>query len=706
MTMHRNQWLTNTLVTALVGCGGLVGCVGGDTSEGDSIQQALSAPSTNSVTYFTATSFSGWVGDGYITGYTAMQGTWSNQKCTGGAYSTWGVCANVPCLGDTCGAPGHATSSTYPIHSIRIASNLVNNFCLCDGIPTAGGRCMTMHDEKNPDVSSFNYKFSYLFNTNGYGCAKYTDQTEVLSWWGNSTSGGDLALGSFAGGTDAILFHVDNPSGANMGYYRVAKNLGTPGSPVAIPGWWGDHTAGAGASIADIDKNGKQDLLVLWVDDPSGGNRVFTRIGYDLDGNGNPARWGDPVQQTGLWIGNSTHGADVGLADVDNNGTLDLIFAAVDGTTDNPVHLQVGLNLDANGRPAGYKADQIVGYVGSERCNDIGLAARDLDGDGTPDAVVSWHDDDKTQKYFIVHGLNANGGYSYVGTNHTLWSHMGSSSEALGIAVSNVASDGTATMIHFHVDDGDGGNAGYFGTVTQEKEPAWQIKFRKSGKVADVSGISQTPGAQVVQWDASGSLNQKWIPDYVDETHFRLKAAHSGQCMDVRNNATANGTAIQQWTCNSTSAQVFELGNYNDTYWYLKHTGSGRCVTVANNSTDNNAPLQLYDCTTAQSQQFTIAGLKAPGNHAPQLAVTGGEEVNGQLIGHYTYSDADGDPETGTTVAWQRLDYLTDWNTVSTSSTWNIQYRYNAQYRFCVTTSDGIDSTTACSGIYTDLQAF
>ena len=55
---------------------------------------------------------------------------------------------------------------------------------------------------------------------------------------------------------ELIVFHIDNPPGANHGYYRIGWGLNAVGTitggwsnPVQIPGWFGDENQGGGIAL-------------------------------------------------------------------------------------------------------------------------------------------------------------------------------------------------------------------------------------------------------------------------------------------------------------------------------------------------------------------------------------------------------------------------------------------------------------------------
>ena len=87
-----------------------------------------------------------------------------------------------------------------------------------------------------------------------------------------------------------------------------------------VPDWgnWQNHDTGIAA--ADLDGNGRPDLVVLRVDAPAGANRAHFRVGRSLDAAG---------AVTGGWTGwtavpdggsHENEGADIAVADLDGDG--------------------------------------------------------------------------------------------------------------------------------------------------------------------------------------------------------------------------------------------------------------------------------------------------------------------------------------------------------------------------------------------------
>ena len=51
----------------------------------------------------------------------------------------------------------------------------------------------------------------------------------------------------------------------------------------AVPDWFSDENAGASVAVADVDADGRPDVVLLMVDAPPGANAASYRLGRALD---------------------------------------------------------------------------------------------------------------------------------------------------------------------------------------------------------------------------------------------------------------------------------------------------------------------------------------------------------------------------------------------------------------------------------------
>lgn len=124
----------------------------------------------------------------------------------------------------------------------------------------------------------------------------------------------------------------------------------------------------------------------------------------------------------------------------------------------------------------------------------------------------------------------------------------------------------------------------------------YRITAKHSGRVIDVSGISNSSGANIHQWSYVGGNNQKWRAIEKGNGAYQFQAVHSGKCMDVSASSKNNGANIDQWTCHSGLNQQFKLENQGGGYYYLKANHSGKCVDVNGVSYSNGGSIHQWEC--------------------------------------------------------------------------------------------------------------
>ena len=108
----------------------------------------------------------------------------------------------------------------------------------------------------------------------------------------------------------------------------------------------GNEGQGADVDVADLDMNGRPDLILMAYDNPSGANSYRYRIGWNLDGNGLAAEW-QAGYVTYPGAGNDGDGAGLAVANLDG-GRTDLLLLAYDAPSGaNNFRMNIADDLDA-----------------------------------------------------------------------------------------------------------------------------------------------------------------------------------------------------------------------------------------------------------------------------------------------------------------------------------------------------------------------
>src|SRR5262249_60085566 len=93
----------------------------------------------------------------------------------------------------------------------------------------------------------------------------------------------------------------------------------------AVPNWLSWENAGASVAVADIDRDGRPDVVLLMVDAPAGASAGYYRVGRELDDAGGMAGGWTGWQPVPDWFPAGTAAGGVAGAAVRGPGRLDLV---------------------------------------------------------------------------------------------------------------------------------------------------------------------------------------------------------------------------------------------------------------------------------------------------------------------------------------------------------------------------------------------
>ena len=306
-----------------------------------------------------------------------------------------------------------------------------------------------------------------------------TDKTD-LNWSelsGNSTIGAHNQGGgsTFAdlndnGKPDLILMAVDNPAGRNNIRYKIGWDLDETG---AVSGGWGAVNRvtldkkfaslhdGGGVAVGYIDNNGSLDMLVMGIADTAANNEFQYAIGWNLDDQGNAASWSNVIEVSG--IGSVTDGGGATIYDIDKNGRPDLVLMGIDNPDGhNQFRYRIGWNLSDKGIPASWSNVKQVNAEGGLGWYHAGGGATlgDINGNGTPEMVFMAVDDPEGTnnfRYRVGWDINTSG-------NIVNWSDLretdgvGDFTAGGGAGMADLDDNGQQELLFMAIDDPQGEN--------------------------------------------------------------------------------------------------------------------------------------------------------------------------------------------------------------------------------------------------------
>ena len=231
---------------------------------------------------------------------------------------------------------------------------------------------------------------------------------EPTSWSESLTSGGNIVRAGGAGidiadingneRPDLVFYYIYDEASTlpNELRYKVGLDLDHQG----IPAQWGDtyladamgnSTQGGGVAVADLNGNGKSDIVLMTVDNPSGPNAFRYRIGYDLSETGKATSWSRKIETASAQLAKGNHGGGAAIADVDGDGLLDLLLMSIEDLDSNRFKFTVGKGIESSTTTlARYRESySLTGFSVQENhgCR-IGVFHDDGDRDGTARAYV------------------------------------------------------------------------------------------------------------------------------------------------------------------------------------------------------------------------------------------------------------------------------------------------------------------------------
>ncbi len=275
--------------------------------------------------------------------------------------------------------------------------------------------------------------------------------------WDAQGAGMEIADLNGNGTPDMVLMAYDAPPGANAFRYKIGWDLDASGEANAWSGYHevagvGDEGQGASVKVADLDNNGQLDMVLMADDNPPGANTFRYKIGWNLN-TGATANWSNTITVAG--VGHETQGAGLELADLDGNGRLDMILMAYDNPPgQNTFRYKIGWNLSNSGQASSWSGTQVIDGVGHQ-AQGAGVTVADLDRNGRPEMLLMAYDNPpgpNTFRYRIGWNLNLSGTTSTWSQPVHVWG-VGNEADGADPLLFDVDNDGNLDLFLMAYDD-------------------------------------------------------------------------------------------------------------------------------------------------------------------------------------------------------------------------------------------------------------
>ena len=247
------------------------------------------------------------------------------------------------------------------------------------------------------------YRVGRDLDATGNPMGGWTQWMDVPDWfsWENQGAGIAIADVTGSGKPDVVVLMVDNPPGLNRGLYRIGRDVDVTGNVTAgwapwidVPDWFSWENQGAGLALADLNGNGRLDLIAFMIDSPPGQNRGLFRVGRDLDAAGNVTNGWTGWMDVPDWFSWENQGGGVAVADVTGNGRSDLVVFGIDNppgpegplpaanpSGQNQAYYRIALDIGPDGAPRGGWSSLLgINNWGSWDNQHGGVAVANLDG--------------------------------------------------------------------------------------------------------------------------------------------------------------------------------------------------------------------------------------------------------------------------------------------------------------------------------------
>ncbi len=284
----------------------------------------------------------------------------------------------------------------------------------------------------------------------------YANTVTAGSSVGTETQDADIAIAEINNSTnnrpDIVIAWADNPAGANTIKYRYGWDISTTGTTSS----WssdnsisniGDETQGVGVSLVNLDSNARRELIIAWIDNPSGNNTIKYRIGWNIDTSGNPSSWSTTKNVPSSDVGNESQGLGIAFVNIDNNSRPEMFVFWVDNPLgSNRIYYKIGWNVNTSGDAASWSTRIDTNVSPGDETAGLGVSIANWLVQSQPDILVFWIDNPigNNKGYYVVGVDISSSGYPTWQARKEIPNYfrgVGDESQGAGVAIINIGNN-------------------------------------------------------------------------------------------------------------------------------------------------------------------------------------------------------------------------------------------------------------------------
>ncbi|WP_199034164.1 family 43 glycosylhydrolase [Glycomyces salinus] len=165
----------------------------------------------------------------------------------------------------------------------------------------------------------------------------------------------------------------------------------------------------------------------------------------------------------------------------------------------------------------------------------------------------------------------------------------------------------------------------------------YNITSSHSGLTLDIDGVSTEPGAELIQWNATGAENQQFRFLDSGDGYYRIQARHSGMVLDVWEWNADNGATIAQYDDLGGTNQQWSVTEHDDGSYSFTNRFSDKALDLWESSTEPGARISQYTYSGSEAQRWELHEVDDGGTGEPSQCDAGPTQpssLSGDLGAH------------------------------------------------------------------------